>query len=216
MSPNKKIKFYALFGLCLVVILGLWFYSLKLNLSKPNGDQGKFDLNLGEIFSDLSDTFKNIPPAPKFSTSTPATNQAIDNLAEKLKQLENTSTADWLTYTNKELNFEFKYPKTWKVDGSRSSKNEIVFDTGAGDTESRESITVANANNKNLDYWKSTFENILSTKKTIIDGKDAYELSSSEFGISYIIVINGDKLYTITSTGALINSNILSTFKFIK
>jgi hypothetical protein len=91
---KNKPKIIILFILCLVVILGLWFYSLKLNLSKPNGDQGKFNLNLKEIFDDLSNTFKNLPPAPKFSTSTPeATEQVIDTLADKLKNLTTTTTS---------------------------------------------------------------------------------------------------------------------------
>jgi len=88
---KNKPKILILFFLCVLVILVLWFNSLKLNLSKPSTGQGKFDLDLGKIFNDLKTAFKNLPPAPNFATSTPATDQVIDTLADKLKNLNSTT-----------------------------------------------------------------------------------------------------------------------------
>jgi hypothetical protein len=92
---KSKPKILILFILCIIIILGLWFYSLKLNLSKPSDDKGKFNLNINEIFSDIGDAFKNLPPAPNFSSQTPtttATEKIIDTIAGKLNNLSTTTS----------------------------------------------------------------------------------------------------------------------------
>jgi len=43
---------------------------------------------------------------------------------------ETTDTSDWLTYTNEEYGFSFRYPKTYFVSISKSTKADFIDDDG--------------------------------------------------------------------------------------
>ncbi|MDD5290239.1 MAG: hypothetical protein PHT40_03530 [Patescibacteria group bacterium] len=219
---KNKPKILILFILCVLIILGLWFYSLKLNLNKPSDGKGKFDLNLGEIFSDIGDTFKNLPPPPKFSTSTTATDQAIDTLADKLKQLENTNTsiADWQIYKNEKYNFEFRYPKNYTLN-DRSTTETITFDTEGPGWSLDLAITSEKLANKITELNK-TQKQLGGKTYNDIDWIIFLQEGSTEIpGAWYTAVtqLNSKNIIKITlsrSGPEELFYQILSTFKFLK
>ena len=109
-SPkNSNFKIYIFIAICMVVIIGMWLYTLKLNLSKPS----KSTFDWSEIFGGWGDAVKDVPPMPELTTTTPeVSDELINELADKLKD----DTKDWEVHRNEEMGFEFKYPKEWVLD----------------------------------------------------------------------------------------------------
>jgi len=119
------------------------------------------------------------------------------------------------TITTTALGFAIDYPEAWTIDRNRSTANEIVFATSL--LESRESVRVENSVDSLMDI-KNSFvgkfspEAIKNVGQLTVAGQAAYRIDTSEFGTSYILFKNGDKLYTITTGGRF----PLDSFRFIE
>ncbi len=127
MDKNNKTKIYILLGLCLIIILGLWLYSLKLNLSALKNNDTSKDTGAKSLINTIVDIFKAHPlTEPEEKVTTPV-EELTNKIAEEIKNQNNSiSTADWLTYRNEELGLEFKYPKEWKVTNSTSKEETKI------------------------------------------------------------------------------------------
>ncbi|GEM_PF-2858839 len=126
---KKNIKIYFLFFFCVLLIVLVWLYTLKLNLTKPekNNNEG-----LSKIFNSLKnidDSFKNIPPLPKNTTS--SQDIILAEVSDKLLELTTTSTptstADWQIYKNENYKFEIKIPTNYIAE--ETGIKEISFST---------------------------------------------------------------------------------------
>lgn len=120
---------------------------------------------------------------------------------------------DWKTYKNEEYGFEMKYLDDWKVDGSRSSENEIVFNIGI--EESRESISFVDSSQA-LDDWKNKNKNNAEKiSDMMIGGERAIRIDTTEFGRILIGLTHKNRLFVVTTGGRMIDNGMLSTLKFI-
>lgn len=115
---KKKTKTLIIIFLCLALVISFWIITFKLNLE--NG--WKFSPRSGLSFEELRNEIGKIwdkSPLSKAPDTKGNKQEKIDELTEKLaeelKNLEEGETADWLTYTNEEYGFEFKYPENIKI-----------------------------------------------------------------------------------------------------
>lgn len=124
-------------------------------------------------------------------------------------------TVGWKTYSDEKLGYTIKYPNDWKIDDSRSSTDETVFDTGIA--ESREAIKVEDSA-KSLTEWVDSFDKtvIVKVSDLTVDGQPAKQVDTSEFGITYVGAKKDGKLYTFTTGGRMITNGMLDTFQFTK
>ncbi|MFH1456521.1 MAG: hypothetical protein ABIF17_00195 [Patescibacteria group bacterium] len=85
-NKNSNLKLYIFVAVCMVIILAMWFYTLKLNLSKP-WDLGP---SFTEIFSGLenSNILKQESQILKEPNKTKISQDLIDKLAGELKSNE--------------------------------------------------------------------------------------------------------------------------------
>ena len=119
-NKNNNLKIYIFIAICMIVIIGMWLYTLKLNLSKPS----KSTFDWSEIFGGWGDAVKDVPPMPSLNTTTlEVSDELINELAEELKNTDKKiNTNNWQIYKNIEYGFEFKYPKEFDID-----KNNLGF-----------------------------------------------------------------------------------------
>jgi len=117
MDSNKKTKLYFLLGICLMAILGLWFYSFKLNLnySLNKGNQGeKNGLDLNSFKNELMDIFKKSPltngksdlpslPKAEATASNEDWQKLADEMAKNIKGLNKVNGTSTPTTTNNVL-----------------------------------------------------------------------------------------------------------------
>lgn len=112
------------------------------------------------------------------------------------------------------LGFTIDYPSGWQIDSARSTYNEIVFDNGLPGRESVRSEESVDSlvDIKNNFVSKFSSEAIKNVSQLTVAGQAAYRIDTSEFGTSYILFKNGDKLYTITTGGRF----PLDSFRFVE
>lgn len=124
-------------------------------------------------------------------------------------------TADWKTYESKVFGYSIKYPNTWKIDSTRSSASEVVFDTGVA-TETRYAIK-ATKTAQNLEQWRDslTFETVKQSSSTTIAGEPAIKVEFMGLAGTYYGVRKGDHLYQLTDSGGyMTSSGMFSSFVF--
>ncbi len=234
-SPkNSNLKIYIFIAICMVVIIGMWLYTLKLNLSKPS----KSTFDWSEIFGGWGDAVKDVPPMPQLNTTTPeVSDELINELADKLKDV----TKDWEVYIDEELGFEIKYPN----EGVEIILDDVIergtigspsfkfvdgghFALGVYDNENnftpREWL-----DNEYMSYssgWYGEYNdeiiNGLSVVRAIADERNFKTVSSQGCYIEWVIFQKDNKFYTIAGEFCDVNQNIIevfnqtvSTFKFI-
>lgn len=145
-------------------------------------------------------------------------NQPVDT-DPAVKTSTKIDTSDWKTYQNKELGFEFKYPKEWSVDNERSSQGTVVFNTRFD--ESRESITFLKNTEKisSSEWFESNRQKhkgtILKESHLTIDGVDAMKLETGEFAQSFIVFSNEKNLFVVTTMGLIEKKKVLETLRFL-
>jgi hypothetical protein len=169
-------------------------------------------------------------------------NQIINSFRFINEQANIDKTADWLTYTNKEYKFEFKYPKDWIVD-DRYAVNIIspewqkTIEEGKNSEYSKyyQNDTCAYCFNISINskIISQTLEEYIlenqggfsgTPQKIKFAGENAYEVVEvGALTINGIIVKKDNYLFNIvsvpgnkTETTTKIEKQILSTFKFLK
>jgi len=115
MSLNKNIKIYLSLGLCFIIILALWFYSFKLNLTYGlKNNQVKNGLSLKNLRDEVKNILRNSPlvkgennwPTLKQpnATATPEDWQKIaGEMTETIKGLNTANSTSTPTTTNNSL-----------------------------------------------------------------------------------------------------------------
>ncbi len=139
----------------------------------------------------------------------------LENNINKANQMISGMVAD-----PSSLNFSIQVPSDWHIDIQRSSTEEIVFNIDGKEGESREAIkyisTTQDLNGYKDEFLKQFDTNIIEEIKTIKIGTDktsAYHISTTEFGMQYILVKYPKRIYVFTTQGAMLNDGILDTFK---
>ena len=113
-------------------------------------------------------------------------------------------------FSGSPLGIQLCLPKNWTVDKERSSENEIFFNTGV--PESHESIKITEPN-QSLQDWSNSFDQDLVVNKSLHDVDDvkAIKLVTAEFGPIFIGFMKNDKLYVLTTGGALAEDDVLNS-----
>ncbi len=125
------------------------------------------------------------------------------------------------TYQNQRYGFEFRYPKAWMIDQERTTPEEVVFDTGAGVTESREAVAFMKNDKKlTLEQLKTTRVSdpavIVKQSEMTVGGERTLVIETTEFGTIYVIFNHGDDTYVVTTGGSMMDEGVLSSFVFTK
>ncbi|MFH1610718.1 MAG: hypothetical protein ABIA91_02395 [Patescibacteria group bacterium] len=226
-SPkNSNFKIYIFIAICMVVIIGMWLYTLKLNLSKPS----KSTFDWSEIFGGWGDTVKDVPPMPTLNTTTlEVSDELINELADKLKEeKEEVDTSNWQVYTNEEYGFEFKYPNGIEL-GEDSLPEQDIFIVGFHKEDKDEFVNMKfeiNADGKGPIFNDKLFVinkrdgqiSVVETKESGVD--EEYKNDGMEWLRAYLV--EGDITYSWNFQSNKQKSQeeffkqILSTFKFIE
>ena len=106
-KPSKtKIIIFFVFIFLLIVCFAILSLRAKLNSNKFEDDE---KTGIAEIYNELKKAFED---ASQTWATPEEKDEQIQKLAAQLaKELKNSETADWQTYTNEEYGFEFKYPE---------------------------------------------------------------------------------------------------------
>lgn len=128
------------------------------------------------------------------------------------------STANWQIYRNSDIGFEFKYPTEWKIDQTRTTPNEVVFDIGVA--QSREAVRFTSDAGITIEQRKTQIipnPNVIIKESEIsVAGERALVIETSEFGTTYIIFRHSNIMYVVTTGGRFIEEGIISTLKYTK
>ncbi|HPA25686.1 MAG TPA: hypothetical protein PLK76_02935 [bacterium] len=238
MDKNNKTKIYILLGLCLLIILGFWLYSLKLNLSSLNNNATNKGIGAKSLINTIVDIFKAHPlTEPEEKVTTPV-EELTNKIAEEIKNQNNsTSTADWLTYRNEELGFEFKYPKEWfwnNIDKTLTNYSREEGDLNGGiftspsikividvfpldDLDEKSVLNCGKSDDeKTIMECEDIYINNLKFKKTI----SHIEVLTKGYSITVVTIHNNSAYYL---TGVFNDydqiteiKSIFNTFKFLK
>ncbi|HOY56283.1 MAG TPA: hypothetical protein PLH37_02550 [bacterium] len=230
---KRNIKLYFLFFFCVLLILLVWLYTLKLNLTKPekNNNEG-----LSKIFNSLKnvgDSFKNLPPLPQ-NTTTPQDiilAEVSDKLLELTATSTPTSTADWQTYSNEKNGYEIKYP---------TSKIIITSDILERGTVSNPGFLINDGGHFAIGIYPNTKNYPSATKWMISEqepfsGKFNYQiennitratsLTNKDCYIEWQIILKDNSFYTLAGEFCGLSNNqqnidlyhnVTATFKFLK
>ncbi len=151
----------------------------------------------------------------------------------------NTNIADWKTYKNEKIGFEFKYPKDYWEQIVTSENNQIDLRLNT-DLVSVEVMGTKNSNNKNYDFssiedfkkWHDLY--VLNFGEDVI--KDVEKTTINQFSVlkthevdgignsigEYIYFQNGESIvyfvndYDDNVSATMIFNQIIFSFKFIK
>lgn len=124
----------------------------------------------------------------------------------------NDESANRKTYTNTANKYSFQYHSPYTIRAG-ATDSDVVLDCGV-ETECRDEVAVS-ATPTSLTAWKATFSEGSNNvwTDTTVDGQSALRVDTNEFGLSYVGVINNNRLYVI-SGNALLDHGLLSTFQF--
>ncbi|HPI66942.1 MAG TPA: PsbP-related protein [bacterium] len=229
---EKKWKIYSIFVIILVLIIAAWLVTLKLNLGQNSKQNNS---NIFDLFKDI----KLDTSLPKLNTTTTTTNNIINNVADKIKDLDN-----WQTYRNETYGYEIKYPKDWFVYDNICNcdcENSVNSQTKSYDNVRLQSFSWPNKecgyaglggrgvrltiyiNNKlkNLDEWINNTKNSDPTMKVNVEkdislagiiGKELTLSCDCLTGVDFYRIIEKDnKIYEFSISSQDINLNNYSS-----
>ncbi len=82
---SKHQKFYLLFGLCILIILGFWIYSLKVNIQNiSNGSGKKSGLTFSELKQEITAIINKSSLKKQTTDDRQLTTDELKNLTDKL------------------------------------------------------------------------------------------------------------------------------------
>ncbi|MBU4360507.1 hypothetical protein L6278_00760 [Candidatus Parcubacteria bacterium] len=86
-KKNYNTKIYIIFFLIIIVILGFWYYSLKINLQNGlSAENNRSGFTLSELKQEISDIIAKSPLNKKPETENNNKNEQLDKLAEELAE----------------------------------------------------------------------------------------------------------------------------------
>ena len=139
--PPQKTKMYIYLAITIIIVVVFGILSIKNAVKKnePTQKEIAYSQQWQKISDSISKLFTN-PSRLKDSLLQSAsstgnqlqnplklTADQLDQITDKLQTSASTSTADWLTYTNEEYGFEFKYPKDWFINNNHLSPQPIEY-----------------------------------------------------------------------------------------
>lgn len=131
-------------------------------------------------------------------------------------------TADWQIYRNEEFGFEIKYPPLWKANLWQVTDSDMKVSFNIGDSISEESIVVGKTD-ITLEEWKAELGTVpdgffREIRDFELDGEKAIRVRlEAGFGnFITIVASHNGKLYAISTSGYMLENEMLSTFRFIE
>lgn len=138
-----------------------------------------------------------------------------------LNSASSLDTSTWQTYTNKEMGYEIKLPKTMTITENVYGDNKFI--TRFGSPESPPNFEIIKSDKKtlvdakagykvgNFPAFASFFQNSLSEGSTLFEALIEFQRQKTWYGIHAVYFSDPDNVETLPSDF----SQILSTFKFL-
>jgi hypothetical protein len=122
-------------------------------------------------------------------------------------------------YFEDQFGLAFTYPGSWNLEikpDQTLKGTDLVFDIGV--VESHETINIQTTTKDAVQKFQNGLEKsvILAVKPVTIGGKQGTEIDTSEFGMSYLFVENGEFLFRFETGGWMQKDGLIDSIMFTK